>query len=210
MSYYYVYCLWRRDATARYIGSRKSATPPHEDFGVTYFSSGCLETAFRANPEAFDWTILSTHATHEDALNEETYQIGLLWGDPTCVNGFQFPNRFRYDETWRQKTAEKNRKQAQDPEWQRKQAEAGRKRSQNPEWRRKHAEVGRKNAQDPEWRRKNAEAIRKRSQDPEWRRKHAEANRKKAQDPEYREKLRQSARQREARKRAARAGPALF
>jgi len=157
--YYYVYRLTRRDGTAFYIGSRKSRRPPSEDFGQRYFSSGPWEKEFRATPNAFVWEILSEHTTDPEARDEETRQIGLVWDDPACVNRHQFPNRFRYDEAWRRKVVEKNRKRAQDPEWRRKNAEANRKLAQDPEWRRKTAEANRKLAQDPDWREKRRQSA---------------------------------------------------
>lgn len=218
--YYYVYQLTDIANTALYIGSRKSAgVPPSDDFGRRYFTSGVLRDAFKTQPNNFTWVILSTHETHDAALEEEQRQIHAAWDDPRCQNHYAYPTQFRLTESWYAAVTESNRRKAKDPEWLRRNAlqrqamygpehnkkiTEGKKREwaerikRDPEaHRQRYIERNRAIAQDPKWKEKQHELNQTRRrecstrlwQDPEHKRKVAEKIKRRWQDPEYKARV---------------------
>ena len=83
--YHYVYQILEISSKRKYIGVRSSKALPEEDLGVKYFSSSKDKEFIerqKHEPANYQYIVLSTHITREEALAEEVrlhelYDVGI-------------------------------------------------------------------------------------------------------------------------------------
>jgi len=187
-----------------YGGKRSTQKHPLSD---RYLGSGNWIKKHPARPR-LKRKIVAFFATSAEVFAAEA---GLItWNevldDPLCMNETEGGSgmtvdairRLRADPVFRSSYVAGIARRNADPEWQKNQAARARSITANTEWREKNAAALRRLATDPVWRANNLAAVRRRVADPKWDESRAAAGRKRSAN---------SARRREAKRRAELALP---
>lgn len=86
----YVYFLKRKSDNLKYIGSRylniREGISPEDDFGIRYFTSGKLKEEFKSDPSKFEYRLLYTFSSPEEALSWEEVVVKSIMGKKGWAN----------------------------------------------------------------------------------------------------------------------------